>query len=55
MAPVGLRFRAGKGWQVVHRCLCCDVVRPNRIAVDAAQPDDVDAVARLAGLPVPDW
>lgn len=47
MAPVGLTFRGGKGWQIVHRCRACGVTRPNRSARGAVQPDDLDALARL--------
>lgn len=54
MEPAGLRYRSGKGWQVVHRCLRCGAARPNRVAADTVQPDDLDALARLAGMPVPD-
>lgn len=54
MEPAGLRYRSGKGWQVLHRCLRCGAVRPNRVAADTVQPDDPAALARLAGMPVPD-
>ena len=45
--PVGLDHRSGKGLVVVHRCTRCGFERPNRLAVDTVQPDDLDAVARL--------
>jgi hypothetical protein len=32
---------------LVHRCLVCGFVRPNRIADDPVQADDVDAVIAL--------
>lgn len=54
MEPIGLRQRTGKGWQVIHRCLRCGAVRPNRVAAGTVQPDDPDALARLAALPVPE-
>lgn len=47
MRPVGLDHRSGKGLMVVHRCVRCGVERPNRLAVDTVQPDDLDAVTRL--------
>lgn len=48
MVPVGLDTRPGKGWVVVHRCRRCGTTRPNRLAVDTAQPDDLDEVIRLS-------
>lgn len=50
MAPVGLRHKAGKGRQVVHRCLRCGVERPNRVALDTVEPDSIEAVAALSRL-----
>jgi hypothetical protein len=47
MSPVGLRYRAGKGYQVVHRCLTCGVERINKAALDTVQPDDIEALARI--------
>lgn len=49
MAPVALRDRPGKGWQIVHRCTACGVVRANRVTRDGNQPDDVDALIALMG------
>jgi hypothetical protein len=46
MEPVGLR-QTKKGWQVVHQCCRCGVVRVNRVAERTAQPDDVEALIRL--------
>lgn len=46
MAPVGLRT-SKKGWQVVHRCVSCGVLRVNRIATWTEQGDDARALARL--------
>lgn len=48
MRPVRLERRPGKGLVVVHRCARCGSVRPNRVAADTRQPDDLDALARLA-------
>jgi hypothetical protein len=54
MRPEGLAYRAGKGWQIAHRCERCGAVQRNRVAMDTIQPDDVVAVARLAyGPPSP--
>ncbi len=46
MEPIELR-RTGKGWQVVHQCCRCAVVRANRVAERTAQPDDIKALIRL--------
>lgn len=51
MAPVGLDYRPGKGHVLVHRCMRCGAVRRNRIAVDAEQPDDLDAILRVGRGP----
>ena len=47
MAPVGVRWKSGKGYQIVHRCQRCGVERANRIAEDRDQPDDFSMVIRL--------
>ena len=49
LRPVGLAFRGGKGWQIVHRCERCGGRSVNRIAEDRLQPDDARAIARLSG------
>ena len=48
MAPVGMKLTSGKGWQIVHRCERCGVVRVNRIAEGTRQPDDAATLAALA-------
>jgi DNA-directed RNA polymerase subunit RPC12/RpoP len=47
MEPVGLRYRAGKGYQIVHRCLKCGAERVNKAALDTVQPDDIEAIAGI--------
>ena len=47
MAPVGVRQKSGKGYQIVHRCQTCGVERVNRVAEDPNQPDDFSMVIRL--------
>ncbi len=47
MEPIGLR-RSAKHLQVVHRCLRCGVVRPNRIAERTQQPDRLEALVLLS-------
>ena len=48
MEPIGMKYKRGKGLQVVHRCLTCGGIRVNRIARDTAQTDDVELLLRLA-------
>jgi hypothetical protein len=47
MEPIGLRYRPGKGYQIVHRCLSCGEERVNKVAAGTAQPDDIGALMRL--------
>lgn len=46
MDGIGIR-RAKKGWQIIQRCRRCGLVRPNRIAADDPQPDDIDTLTGL--------
>jgi RNHCP domain len=48
MPPIRLEHRPGKGQVIVHRCQRCGHVRPNRVAMDTVQPDDLDELIRLA-------
>ena len=48
MAPVGLRWAGGKGWQLVHRCEACGAVRVNRVAGGRRQPDDAVTLTSVA-------
>jgi hypothetical protein len=47
MTPVGLEQRSGKGLVIVHRCQRCGFTRPNRVAVDPAQGDDIEPIIAL--------
>jgi len=47
MRPVHVENRAGKGLVVVHACVVCGFTRPNRIADDPFQGDDIDAIIAL--------
>jgi len=47
MRPERVEHRSGKGLVLVHRCIVCGFVRPNRIADDLAQGDDIDAIIAL--------
>jgi RNHCP domain len=47
MRPERVERRSGKGLVLVHRCIVCGFIRPNRIADDVVQGDDIDAIATL--------
>lgn len=50
MRPVGAELTGRKGWVILHRCERCGAERKNRAALDdPRQPDDLDALSRLAG------
>jgi RNHCP domain len=44
MSPERVEQRRGKGLVIIHRCVVCGFVRPNKIADDPSQSDDVDSV-----------
>ncbi|MDP7421394.1 MAG: RNHCP domain-containing protein [bacterium] len=48
MEPVGLKFRSGKGFQIVHLCRTCSVEKVNRVADNTIQPDDVEELVRIS-------
>ena len=47
MKPAGMRYNGKKGWQIVHRCLKCGMVKVNLTAIDTAQPDDQNIIRKL--------
>ena len=47
MKPVGIRYKSGKGYQIIHRCLKCGAEKANKAAVNTIQPDDIEALARI--------
>lgn len=51
MRPERVEHRGGKGLVLVHRCVGCGFVRPNRIADDPVQSDDIDAIIALMSEP----
>ncbi len=48
MKPVGLAYKAKKGWQIVHECTRCGHKSVNKIAEDTDQPDDIEQISRVA-------
>ncbi|MFG2072343.1 RNHCP domain-containing protein [Nonomuraea maritima] len=47
MRPQRIDHRGRKGLVVVHRCVVCGFVRPNRLADDPRQGDDIEAITAL--------
>ena len=48
MEPIGIDYRASKGYIVVHRCVRCGAVCRNKLVFDDPdQPDDFDIVLDL--------
>ena len=47
MKPVALKYKSGKGFQIVHRCVRCGEVRVNKIAGGPIQPDDIEEIVKL--------
>lgn len=47
MDAQGLVYHGKKGWQIIHKCQRCGVLKVNKIAERDPQPDDWDALLRL--------
>ena len=47
MKPIGIMYNGGKGMQIIHRCLCCGIVKRNRIAEWTVQSDDIQELILL--------
>jgi len=52
MKPVGLAKNSKKGYQIVHVCLACNVMRLNRVAEDTEMPDDFERILSLSAKPL---
>ncbi len=48
MRPVGLKYRSGKGLQIIHRCLSCGKEKVNKTAELSDQPDDINELVKLS-------
>lgn len=48
MKPEGIKYKSGKGYQIVHRCVTCGVQRANIVAEDTHQPDCMEAIVQLS-------
>lgn len=52
--PIGAELTGQKGWVITYRCDRCGAERRNRAALDdPRQPDDLEVLARVAGLGCP--
>jgi RNHCP domain-containing protein len=47
MRPERIEHRGGKGMVLIHQCTACGAVRPNRIADDPVQGDDIAAITAV--------
>jgi RNHCP domain-containing protein len=47
MRPIGVESRRGKGFVIVHECVACGFRRPNRVADDPLQSDDIAVITAL--------
>ena len=48
MKPVELKYKSGKGFQIIHKCLRCGHESTNKVAEDTVQPDDIEVLAGLS-------
>ncbi len=48
MKPIGIQYKSGKGYQIIHRCLRCGRKSVNRVAENTIQPDNIDLVIELS-------
>jgi hypothetical protein len=47
MRPIGLRFKSGKGLQIIHQCIRCGAICANRIAENTEQPDIIEELVKF--------
>jgi hypothetical protein len=40
MDPVGVTYKSGKGYQIIHKCRKCGYTSKNIVAEDTVSPDD---------------
>jgi hypothetical protein len=48
MKPLAL-VRKRKGFQILHICVSCGKLQPNKLATDTVQPDDLQPILKLIG------
>jgi hypothetical protein len=47
MEPIGIHAKSGKGYQIIHRCQKCGILKVNRVADDLCQPDNENLILKL--------
>ncbi len=48
MRPIGLTYKAKKGWQIIHKCKGCGHESVNKIAEMSIQPDCIEKLAQIS-------
>jgi len=48
MKPIGIQYKSGKGYQIIHRCLRCCEQSVNRVAENTVQPDNIELIIKLS-------
>ncbi|HET7580491.1 MAG TPA: RNHCP domain-containing protein [Bacillales bacterium] len=47
MEPFGIKYKSGKGFQIMHKCIECKTVTVNIIAMNTVQPDNFEKMIQL--------
>ena len=47
MLPIGIKYRSGKGYQILHRCEKCGQTSLNKSAENTEQPDNFEILTKL--------
>jgi len=47
MIPIGIKTNSKKGMQLIHKCISCNEVRVNKVAIDDNQPDEITEIMKL--------
>ena len=48
MKPIGIHYKSGKGYQIIHRCPRCGEQSVNRIAENTVQSDNTELIIKLS-------
>ena len=47
MKPTGIRSKANKGFQIIHKCLSCGEEKANIVAENTLQCDSIEVILKL--------
>jgi len=47
MDAIGVTYKPGKGYQIIHRCRKCGYESKNIVAADTVSPDDLELLTEL--------